>query len=114
MAPAGTRYTWIEDYTWLKAYPLRKPSPGDPGGLTEAIPWVMADGDELGHVRISNKKALASGLTYRPLLETARDTLAWRRSDAVPEALRTQPRYVMTPEQETAILTAWKSRSSRG
>lgn len=110
LAPAATRYTWIEDYAWLKAYPLRKASPGDPGGLIEAIPWVMADGDELGHMRISNRKALASGLTCRPLLETARDTLVWRQSEAASEALRTQPRYVMTEEQERAILAAWKSR----
>ena len=110
MAPAGTRSMWIEDYAWLKAYPLRPPSPDDPGGLIEAIPWVMADGDELGHMRISNGKALASGLTYRPLLETARDTLAWRQSSAVPEALRTTPRYVLTAEQEQKILAAWKSK----
>ena len=81
-----------------------------PGGLTEAIPWVMADGDELGHMRISNRKALAAGLTFRPLLTTARDTLAWRHGDAVPEALRKQPRYVLTAEQERAILEAWKLR----
>lgn len=109
LAPQGTRHTWIEDYAWLKAYPLRQPSPGDPGGFTAAIPWVMADGDELGHMRISNKKALAAGLTYRPLLATARDTLAWRQSDAVPEALRSQPRYVLTEEQERAALDAWKT-----
>ena len=110
LAPAGTTYTWIDDYEWLKKYPLRKPSADDPGGLIEAIPWVMADGTELGHMRISNRKALAAGLTYRPLLTTARDTLAWRQGDAVPEALRKQPRYVMTAEQERAILTAWKAK----
>jgi 2'-hydroxyisoflavone reductase len=109
LGPAGTTHTWIDDYEWLKKYPLRKATADDPGGLTEAIPWVMADGTELGHMRISNRKALAAGLTYRPLLTTARDTLTWRQSDAVPEALRKQPRYVMTAEQETAILKAWKA-----
>ncbi len=58
----------------------------------------------------SNRKALVSGLTYRPLLTTARDTLAWRQSEAVPEALRKQPRYVMTAEQERAIVVAWKAK----
>ena len=70
----------------------------------------MADGTELGHMRINIRKALAAGLTYRPLLTTARDTFAWRQSDAVPEALRAQPRYVMTAEQERAILVAWKTK----
>lgn len=111
LAPRGTTFTWIEDYAFLKGYPLRKPSPDDPGGLIEAIPWVMAEGDELGHMRISNRKALAAGLTCRPLLETARDTLAWRQSDAVPEALRATPRYVLTAEQERAIAVAWKVRA---
>lgn len=110
LAPAGTTYTWIDDYAFLKAYPLRTTSPDDPGGLTAAIPWVMADGDELGHMRINQQKALSAGLTYRPVLSTARDTLAWRQSDAVPEALRAKPRYVMTEEQERAILAAWKAR----
>ena len=70
----------------------------------------MPEGTELGHMRISNRKTLVSGLTYRPLLTTARDTLAWRQSDAVSEALRKQPRYVMTAEQERPMLMAWKTR----
>lgn len=110
MAAPGTTFTWIEDYAFLSAYPLRAKTADDPGGLIEAIPWVMAEGDEVGHMRIDHRKALASGLTYRPLATTARDTLAWRRSDAVPEALRTAPRYVLTGEQERAMLTAWQAR----
>lgn len=107
---APTTYTWIEDHAFLKAYPLRPPSNDDPGGLTEAIPWVLPEGTELGHMRISHRKALAAELTYRPLLTTARDTLAWRQSNDVPEALRAKPRYVLTAEQEAAILTKWKAR----
>ncbi|MGE0359512.1 MAG: NAD-dependent epimerase/dehydratase family protein [Vicinamibacterales bacterium] len=108
LAPAGTTTTWIEDYAWLKAYPLRTPRPGESSGLTEAIPWVMAEGDELGHMRIDARKARAAGLTYRPLAVTARDTLTWRASAAVPEALRARPRYVLTAEQEAAMLSAWR------
>jgi 2'-hydroxyisoflavone reductase len=106
-------YTWIEDYAWLRAYPLRTPRPGQAPGLTEAIPWVMAEGDELGHMRIDAGKARAAGLTFRPLLTTARDTIAWRSSPAVPDALRNQPRFVLTAEQEAAMLAAWKSRSAK-
>jgi hypothetical protein len=29
------------------------------------------------------------------------------------EALRKQPRYVLTPEQEQAVLTAWKARTAQ-
>jgi 2'-hydroxyisoflavone reductase len=113
LASAPLSYTWVDDYAWLKAYPLRTPAAGQPAGLTEAIPWVMAEGDELGHLRIDARKARAAGLTFRPLLSTARDTIAWRMSAAVPEALRTQPRYVITADEEAAMLAAWKSRASK-
>lgn len=110
LAKSPLTYTWIEDYAWLRQYPLRKRSGGGFSGMTYSVPWVMAEGDELGHQRIDNRKAIAAGLTCRPLLETARDTIAWRASDAVPEDLRKQPRYVVTPEQEQAMLAAWKAR----
>jgi hypothetical protein len=71
---------------------------------------VMSEGDGLGHTQISNRKAIAAGLAFRALLTTARDTIAWRESAAVPEALRTQPRYVLTPDQERMILAAWRAR----
>ncbi|MBP7776355.1 MAG: hypothetical protein KA371_04450 [Acidobacteria bacterium] len=63
-------------------------------------------------MRISNRKALGSGLTCRPLLTTARDTLVWRQSDDVPEALRTRPRYVRTEERERQIPAARKVTSA--
>jgi 2'-hydroxyisoflavone reductase len=110
LAKSPIALTWIEDYEWLKRYPLRKPAGGESTGLTEAVPWVMAEGDDLGHMRISNRKAIASGLSFRPLLTTARDTIAWRESDAVPDTLKQRPRYVLTPEQERAVLDAWKAR----
>lgn len=113
LAKTPLTYTWIEDYSWLKSYPLRKPRDGEASGLTESIPWVMSEGDELGHMQINVRKAVAAGLTFRPLLTTARDTIAWRESAAVPEALKKQPRYVVTPEQERALLEAWKARAAK-
>ena len=113
LARTPLTYTWIDDYDWLSKYPLRKRSDGGVEGLTESVPWVMAQGDDLGHMRIDNRKAVAAGLTFRPLLTTARDTIQWRESDAVPEALKKQPRYVITPEQERALLEAWKARTGK-
>ena len=112
LAASPVTYTWIEDYEWLKKYPYRKRPDGSAAYLTYSIPWVMSEGDELGHTQISNRKAVAAGLTFRPLLTTARDTIAWRQSDDVPAALRQQPRYVITADEERAILAAWKARGA--
>ena len=107
LATSPVKFTMIEDYDWLRRYPLRTRPNGTTSGLTAAVPWIMAEGNSLGHVRIDNRKAVAAGLKFRPLLTTARDTLQWRLSDDVPAALKAQPRYVLTAEQERAILDAW-------
>jgi 2'-hydroxyisoflavone reductase len=39
--------------------------------------WIPAQGDTLGANRRTNRKAVSAGLTFRPLAETTRDTLAW-------------------------------------
>jgi len=111
LARTPITFTWIEDYAWLRAYPLRTSPNGRTSGLTYSVPWVMQEGNSLGHTRIDNRKAVAAGLKCRPLLETGRDTVAWRASDSVPAAIRNQPQYVLTDEQERAILAAWKQRA---
>jgi 2'-hydroxyisoflavone reductase len=100
-------WTWIEDYEWLKAYPLRQLADGTTQGLMYAVPWITAEGTELGHMQIDGRRAVAAGLRFRTLAQTAVDTRAWRESAAVPAPLREQPRYVLTPEQERAMLEAW-------
>ena len=110
LAETAVRFTWIEDYAWLRSYPLRRAANGSTSGLTFAVPWVMAEGNSLGHVQIDNRKAVAAGLSFRPLLTTGRDTVAWRKSSAVPSELVREPRYVLTEQQERDILTAWKGR----
>jgi 2'-hydroxyisoflavone reductase len=110
ITPADLSWTWVEDYDWLRAYPFRTSSDGRTRGFTASIPWVMAEGDHLGHMRIDNARARAAGLRFRPLARTADDTLAWRLSDAAPQSLRDQPRYAMSPEDEAKMLAAWNAR----
>jgi 2'-hydroxyisoflavone reductase len=110
LAKTPVQYTWVDDYAWLKRYPLRKRADGATEGLTYAVPWILPEGDEQGHMQINTSKARSAGLTFRPLLMTARDIVAWRESPTAPESLRKQPRYVLTPEQEQAMLAAWKAR----
>ncbi len=105
-------WTWIEDYEWLKKYPWRKTQSGEAIGLSYAVPWIMPEGENRGHMQIDQRKALTAGLKYRPLAVSAQETVDWRLSAAVPQPIRDQPRYVLTPEQESAMLTAWKSRTT--
>jgi 2'-hydroxyisoflavone reductase len=54
----------------------------------------------LGEVSVA--RAIGRGLAFRPVVETARDTLAWWR--AQPEARRAKLRAGLAPEKEAAIL----------
>src|SRR5438105_14999938 len=61
-------------------------------------------GDELGLSRANISHALAKGLTFRPLGETARDTLAWFKAQK-PER-QAKLRAGLTPEREAKVLIA--------
>jgi 2'-hydroxyisoflavone reductase len=92
------RLTWVDDYDFLSAH-----------RIGAAVPWVMPRGRSLGHTSIRNERAVAAGLTFRPIAETARDTLAWWAT--VPEERRANARFAITPAQETAALAAWHARA---
>jgi 2'-hydroxyisoflavone reductase len=65
-------------------------------------------GDELGLARTNISRALAKGLTFRPLADTARDALAWFKSQ--PQDRQSKLRAGLTPEREAEVLTAWKKQ----
>ena len=69
--------------------------------------WVPArGGTSIGFSRRSIDRALAKGLTFRPLADTVRDTLAYYAQQ--PEARRAQLRAGLAAEREREVLTAWK------
>src|SRR5947199_928260 len=65
-------------------------------------------GDELDLSRANINRALAKGLTFRPLAETARDTLGWFKS--LPQDRQSKLRAGLTREREAEVLAAWKKR----
>jgi len=65
-------------------------------------------GEESGMARTNITRALAKGLTFRPLAETARDTLAWFKSQ--PQDRQSKLRAGLTPEREAEVLAAWKKK----
>jgi 2'-hydroxyisoflavone reductase len=96
---ASVEWVWIPEYDFLREVRL--------GAM---VPWVMPRGNSLGHTRINYDKALAQGLTHRPLAVTVRDTLDWWASDAVAPQRRAEPRFVLTPEREAEIIADWRAR----
>ncbi len=96
---ASVDWVWIDDYDFLSEV-----------GLRAMVPWVMPRGRSLGHTQVSYAKAVAHGLTFRPLAATTRETLDWWASDAVTPERRAEPRFVLTLEREAEIIEAWRSQ----
>src|SRR5438132_1536524 len=67
-------------------------------------------GDELGLARTKIDRALAKGLTFRPLAETSRDTLVWFKS--LPQERQSKLRAGLTPEREADVLAAWHQKKA--
>jgi len=61
-------------------------------------------GDELGMSRTNISRALAKGLTFRSLADTARDSLAWFKAQKPKR--QAKMRAGLTPEREAEVLTA--------
>ncbi len=92
--------------TWVDADFLQK---------NNARPWIdlpawvpPRGGASAGFATRSIERALAKGLTFRPLAVTAKDTLDFYNSE--PEDRKTKLRAGLSPERESEILAAWRRR----
>jgi 2'-hydroxyisoflavone reductase len=72
-------------------------------GWSDLPLWLPGE-EYAGLHRIDCSKAIASGLTHRPLAETAADTLAWTRTRPADHEWRAGLR----PEREAELLEGWK------
>ncbi|MCU0251779.1 MAG: twin-arginine translocation signal domain-containing protein [Vicinamibacterales bacterium] len=70
--------------------------------------WVPGTAEMAGFARRSNRKAIAAGLTFRPLAQTALDTLAWFKAQT-PERQATLASGIK-PEREREVLAAWAAK----
>ncbi len=71
--------------------------------------WVPTGPDTAGFSRRSNKRAVGAGLTFRPLAQTALDTLAWF-SAQTPER-QAALKAGIKPDREREVLAAWKTKA---
>ncbi len=73
--------------------------------------WLPPVGENAGANRISLARALAKGLTFRPVGTTCKDTLAWWST--LPADRRQKLRAGLTPEREAEALKAWKEKKAK-
>jgi 2'-hydroxyisoflavone reductase len=75
--------------------------------------WTQPGSDFGGYGAVSNKKAVAAGLKFRPLLDTVRSTWEWWNgiSDQAKAPMWDAARSGRpTPEKEAAVIEAWLGR----
>ena len=87
------------NFTWVNANFLKEQNVQ---AWSDMPVWA---GDELGMARTNISRGLGKGLTFRPLAATARDTLAWFKSQ--PQDRQSHLRAGLTPEREAEVLAAW-------
>lgn len=94
--------TWVP-WTFLDKHEV--------GPWMEMPMWVPTELDA-GFGTMSNARAIKAGLTFRPLVDTAKDTLAWL--DTVPEDKRARFRSSgISKEKEARVLAAWKQEAAK-
>lgn len=71
--------------------------------------WLPPEGATAGFHRVNVQKAIAAGLTFRPVSDTARATMDWVRGYPADMQERLLP-PLPTQEQEDAIIKAWKEK----
>jgi 2'-hydroxyisoflavone reductase len=94
-------------FTWVPA-PFLAEQKVSPWG--EMPVWLPGSDPESVISRTDVTRAVAAGLTFRPLATTSADALAWFREQ--PEAARAQISKAagIAPDKEKAVLAAWRAK----
>ena len=102
---AGAQFTWVPA-DFLAEQQVRP--------WRHMTVWMPPTGRNAGfHIR-SNAKAMAAGLTFRPLAVTAKDTLDWNktRPQAELDALAKGAVDGLAADREVEVLKAWKDKQA--
>jgi 2'-hydroxyisoflavone reductase len=93
---SDARFTWVSA-AFLKAQKVEE--------WSDMPVWTSPEGDDAGGGLVSNARAVAKGLTFRPLRTTANDTLGWWRKQ--PAERTAKLKSGLGEEREKAVLSAW-------
>jgi 2'-hydroxyisoflavone reductase len=72
--------------------------------------WLPGSGETAGFHLVSTEKAVRAGLKFRPLADTARDTVAWH-DETRPADYDFGKRAGLPREREAELLAAWRGRA---
>ena len=103
---AGAQFTWVP-WEFLQAQGIRP--------WTQMTVWMPPYGRTAGFQRRSAAKAIAKGLTFRPLAVTAKDTLDWHRTRRAEEQAATLEGKIngLSMKREAEVLAAWKAELAK-
>jgi 2'-hydroxyisoflavone reductase len=104
---AGAHFTWVP-YEFLKEQNVRP--------WRNMTVWQPPVGNTAGYQRRSAAKAIANGLTFRPLAVTAKDTLDWHKTRPAKEQEATLNGEIngLAMTREAEVLAAWKAKQAAG
>jgi len=98
---SNATFTWA-DAKWLEGQNVQ--------AWSDMPVWVPPTPDQIGFSRVSIKRALDTGLTFRPVETTIKDTLAWWKT--LPEDRRSTMKAGIKPEREAEVLKAWHEKKA--
>ena len=93
---APTKFTWVPT-DFLEAQKVRP--------WADMPAWFPPKGPMAGFGYFSRERGIAKGLTFRPLADTAADTLAW--FNTLPAERRAKLNAGIAPDREAAVLAAF-------
>jgi 2'-hydroxyisoflavone reductase len=96
------RFTWVEA-AFLKAQKVEE--------WSDLPVWTSPAGSDAGAGQVSNARAVAKGLAFRPLKATAKDTLDWWKT--LPKERTSKLKSGLSPERETTVLGAWHEAQAK-
>jgi 2'-hydroxyisoflavone reductase len=95
-------FTWV-DAAFLKAQKVEE--------WSDLPVWTSPAGSDAGGGLVRNARAVAKGLTFRPVKATAKDTLDWWKT--LPKERTAKLKSGLGEEREAAVLAAWHEAQAK-
>ena len=97
---ANVSFTWV-NADFLEQHDVRP--------WSHMPTWIPPREGMEGFSRVNCSKAIAAGLTFRPLAETASDTITWFKT--LPAERQSEMGAGLSAEREAEVLAAWQARA---